>query len=194
MDPSTVSRIVVRVSEALAQLSPRYIHMPAPNNIIREQTKFYNVARFPRVLGVVDGTQIRIQSPGDSGYPLRNYFLTPLAEPNGRGQQLYNESLIRTRILIERTIGIWKRRFPILAYGSRLKESTTLTVIIATAVSHNIARDMNEPEPPVGDEIDINELNYLIDMGQMPDYLDAHNNINLPHHVQQHIINYFSNL
>lgn len=64
---------------------------------------------------------------GDSGYPLRDYFLTLLAD--GRGHQLYNEALIRTRILIERTIGIWKRR-PIVAYGSRLKESTTSTVII----------------------------------------------------------------
>ena len=35
--------------------------------------------------------------------------------------QLYNESHIRTRTRVEHTFGLWKRRFPILAYGSRYK-------------------------------------------------------------------------
>lgn len=95
---------------------------------------------------------------GDSGYPVRNYFFTPLLNPNGRAQELYNESLIRTRNSVERAIGLWKRRFPIMAYGARLKLRTVKTIIIATAVLHNIAIDMNEPEPPLPEEINANEL------------------------------------
>ncbi|KAJ8981059.1 hypothetical protein NQ317_018032 [Molorchus minor] len=253
MDISTVSRIVVRVSEAIARLSPQYIRMPENGRFIEEQTKFYEIARFPKVIAVVDGTHIKIQSPGgedaeifrnrksyfsvntqvacnadlkflnivarwpgsshdstifnnsdlmaqfeqrhfpncyilgDSGYPLRNYFFTPLLNPNWPAQQLYNESHIRTRNTIERAIGVWKRRFPIMAYGARLKLETILTIIVATAVLHNITIEMNEPEPPPADEIDIDELNYLIEIGQIPEQIA--NNVNaIPRHVQQIII------
>ncbi|CAG9773144.1 unnamed protein product [Ceutorhynchus assimilis] len=73
MDTSTVSRIIVRVSEAIARLYPQYIDMPQPQNIIDEQIKFHDIARFPRVLGVVDGTHIKIQNPGgDDGEVFRN--------------------------------------------------------------------------------------------------------------------------
>lgn len=56
-----------------------------------------------------------------------------------------------------------------------------------------MAREMNEPEPLPGEEIDIDQLNYLIDMGQIPDDLNV-NYINQPQRVQQQIIQYFSNL
>lgn len=106
---------------------------------------------------------------GDSGYEVRNYFLTPLGNPRNRAQTLYNESLIRTRNTVERSIGIWKRRFPVLAYGLRLKLETTLAIIPATAVLHNLAKDMHEPNPPQPFDIDEVELNYLINMGEMQD-------------------------
>ncbi|KAI4455231.1 hypothetical protein MML48_9g00013038 [Holotrichia oblita] len=259
MDISTASRIIVRVSEAIARLYNRYIKFPEPNNIVQEQTKFYNVARFPRIIGVVDGTHIRIQSPGgddpeifrnrkgyfsvnvqvicnadlklinvvarwpgsshdatifmnsairaqieagdfpncvligDSGYPLKKYFLTPHPNPQTHGEILYNESLIRTRNMIERTIGIWKRRFPILAYGLRLKLETSLTTIIATSVLHNIAREMNEQEPPLPEEVNANEINYLIEMGQMLDLNIDHGVIHNTTQIAR-INDYFFNL
>lgn len=64
MDPSTVSRIISKVSRAIATLFPQYIQMPEVHNILHMQEKFYNISRFPRVIGVVDGTHIKIQSPG----------------------------------------------------------------------------------------------------------------------------------
>lgn len=53
---------------------------------------------------------------------------------------------------MEHTFGIWKRRFPILAYGSRLKINTVMTIIIATAVLHNIAQRRGEDIPPINNE------------------------------------------
>lgn len=82
----------------------------------------------------------------DSEYPCRTYLLTPLLNLVNDAQRLYNEAYTRTRVKLENIFGIWKRRFPILAYGCRLKLETTLTVIIATAVLHNIARKNNEME------------------------------------------------
>lgn len=62
MDTSTVSRIIVRVSVAIARLYPRYIKMPEDQ--LSEQIKFYDIAKFPKTLAVVDGTHIRINNPG----------------------------------------------------------------------------------------------------------------------------------
>lgn len=68
MDTSTACRIIGRVSRIIASLFPQYVKMPEQNMLIPEQNKFYNIARFPRVIAVVDGTHIRIQSPGKLSY------------------------------------------------------------------------------------------------------------------------------
>ncbi|XP_045506108.1 putative nuclease HARBI1 [Colias croceus] len=58
---------------------------------------------------------------GDSGYLCKPYLLTPLLNPNTPSEQRYNEAHIKTRNTIERCIGVWKRRFPILFLKMRLK-------------------------------------------------------------------------
>lgn len=61
----TASKIIKRTSEAVARLRPTYIKMPENEaEIIDVQNKFFGIASFPRVLGNIDGTHIRIQSPG----------------------------------------------------------------------------------------------------------------------------------
>lgn len=55
---TSACRIVFDVSCAIARLYNTYIHM-LPNT----EQDFYNISRFPRVLGALDGTHIRIQSP-----------------------------------------------------------------------------------------------------------------------------------
>lgn len=55
---------------------------------------------------------------------------------------------------VERQYGVWKRRFPILSLGMRLELEKVKSVIIATAVLHIIAVDMNDPEPDVDNEFD----------------------------------------
>lgn len=65
MDKSTVSRIVLRVSEAIASLAPIYIKLPqTQEETLRAQRNFFNIASFPRVIGAIDRTHIKIQSPG----------------------------------------------------------------------------------------------------------------------------------
>ncbi|KAJ8911392.1 hypothetical protein NQ315_013528 [Exocentrus adspersus] len=61
---SSASRIIKRVSEAIARLHPRYMKMSSADESVRQQNKFYRVAAFPRVAGLIDCTHIRIQSPG----------------------------------------------------------------------------------------------------------------------------------
>lgn len=65
MHQSTASRIIKKVSEALASLRLLYIRMPTGNEIVQVQHDFYQVARFPGVVGAIDGTHIRIKSPGN---------------------------------------------------------------------------------------------------------------------------------
>jgi len=89
---------------------------------------------------------------GYAGYALSHYLLTPIANPTTRAERLYNESQIRTRNVVERTFGVWKRRFPVLFFGLRLKIETSMAVIQSCAILHNIARLANEPQPP--DEIE----------------------------------------
>nr|CAH7735089.1 unnamed protein product [Callosobruchus chinensis] len=219
---STVSRIALRVGTALARHYHRFVKLPqAVEEISAAQLSFYEKARFPRTVGAIDCTHIRIQSPGgedadvfrnrkgffsvnsqivagadetilnlvarwpgsahdmtifnnslirrqfeggrypnclllgDSGYAAKPYLLTPLLAPDTQAERRYNEAHIRTRNVVERTIGIWKRRFPILAYGCRLKLSTTLTIIVATAVIYNICKQNGEPNPPNIDDLQL---------------------------------------
>ncbi|XP_031328994.1 putative nuclease HARBI1 [Photinus pyralis] len=221
MHLSTASRIVVRVGAALASHYNRFIKMPqTQQDMNMAQMSFYEIARFPRVIGAIDCTHVKIQSPGgndpevfrnrkgyfsinvqaivsaqlhirnivarwpgsshdvtifnnsavrrqfennlypdalllgDSGYYLRSYLMTPLLQTNNRAEQLYNESHIRTRNTVERFFGVFKRRFPVLAYGCRLKVQTVLTLIIALAVVHNICKEANEEDPPDPENLD----------------------------------------
>lgn len=105
---------------------------------------------------------------------------------------LYKEAHISTRNVIERCFGVWKRRFPVLAYGLRLKLDTILQVIVATAVLHNIARNMNEEEPPLPEDINEDELNYLIAVGEAGDVPEPQGNLNANHFRNQLLNDYFS--
>ncbi|KAL0858513.1 hypothetical protein ABMA27_012375 [Loxostege sticticalis] len=65
---SAASRIVRDVSQAIARLYPKYIYVHSNTT-----EDFYNIARFPRVLGAIDGTHILMQSPNSNiGEEFRN--------------------------------------------------------------------------------------------------------------------------
>jgi len=86
---------------------------------------------------------------GDSGYGIRKYLMTPFENPQGVGENRYNEAQTRTRNPVERTYGLWKRRFPILARGIHVKLQSVQSIIVATAVLHNIARHFGEADHQV---------------------------------------------
>lgn len=66
---SSACRIVERVSNAIASLRPEYIKMPETipkmNTIVQD---FYQISGFPKVMGTIDCTHIRIQSPGKNRF------------------------------------------------------------------------------------------------------------------------------
>lgn len=74
MHTSTASRIVAKVSRVIASLAPEYIRNPNPNECLQIQNEFFDTAGFPRVIGCLDGTHIRIQSPGLIKFP----YVSPL--------------------------------------------------------------------------------------------------------------------
>lgn len=67
---------------------------------------------------------------GDSGYPCRQFLLTPYRQPAaGRGQARFNRRHCSTRSTIERTFGIWKKRFHIL--GSEVQfNSLQINIVV----------------------------------------------------------------
>ncbi|KAK9711729.1 DDE superfamily endonuclease [Popillia japonica] len=81
---------------------------------------------------------------GDSGYMCTNYLLTPLANPRTEAEMRYQNAHIKTRNVIERLNGVWKRRFPALRSGMQLKKENILRIIVATAVLHNIANNSRQ--------------------------------------------------
>lgn len=58
----------------------------------------------------------------------------------------YNQSHIKTRNVVERQYGVWKRRFACLSQELRCKVSNSMKIIVATAVLHNIARSLGDFE------------------------------------------------
>lgn len=62
---SSMSKIIKQTSAAIAKLFPEFIHFPRTTAEKRETFQdFYDFAGFPRVIGAVDGTHVKIQSPG----------------------------------------------------------------------------------------------------------------------------------
>ena len=90
---------------------------------------------------------------GDSGYPLRPYLFTPVANPGDVHQEDFNEAHRLARCVVERTIGRWKLRFRCLhksGGGLQFSPAKSCAVICVTAMLHNIAAKagavIGEPE------------------------------------------------
>ncbi|GFS87149.1 putative nuclease HARBI1 [Trichonephila clavipes] len=83
---------------------------------------------------------------GDSGYPLQSYLMTPFLNPVGAGQVRYNAAHARARNVVERQYGVWKKRFSCIDTPFRCSLETAQTVMVATAVLHNLALSLGDYE------------------------------------------------
>ncbi|XP_063218604.1 putative nuclease HARBI1 [Bacillus rossius redtenbacheri] len=128
---------------------------------------------------------------GDSGYPLKNYLLTPFLNPRTNGEVTFNERHVRTRSTVERQYGVLKRRFPVLAVGMRVSVDTVMAVIVACCVLHNMCVENNEELPP--HEGVPAELELAIANGQVP--INIHEVDNQYGNTRAFLANnYFNNL
>ncbi|XP_045213390.2 putative nuclease HARBI1 [Mercenaria mercenaria] len=89
---------------------------------------------------------------GDSGYPCRSYLMTPYMNIQTAAQERYNIALTRTRVIIEQTFGVLKRRFPCLSYGLRTETTSAPKVTVACVVLHNFGMERGDILERVVDE------------------------------------------
>lgn len=71
---TTVGRIVNSVTSAIASLQPTFVKLTVTREEIKNtQVKFHDIAAFPRVIGALDCTHIRIKYlGGDTAEQYRN--------------------------------------------------------------------------------------------------------------------------
>ncbi|XP_064639594.1 putative nuclease HARBI1 [Lineus longissimus] len=205
-----MSRVVTQVTAALLPLLPRVVQFPRNQDIPNMVDEFHEIANFPGVIGLVDGTHVWILGPtqhewryvnrknytsinnqvvmdaryrfinvvarwpesthdsvilresglatifeerngeelllGDSGYPVRPWLMTPFLNPNTPQQRRYNRAHKRTRCLVERGIGQWKRRFHCLHGMLRHTPQKCCEIIAVCAILHNLAKDRALPD------------------------------------------------
>ena len=67
----------------------------------------------------------------------------------------FNNALTRTRVLIEQTFGVLKRRFPALSYGFRCSPSRACETVVACAVLHNIGIERGDVMGRVAEEVEM---------------------------------------
>ncbi|XP_049432777.1 putative nuclease HARBI1 [Epinephelus fuscoguttatus] len=84
---------------------------------------------------------------GDSGYPLKRWLMTPIIAPRTDQERRYNTIQSATRSVVERCIGVLKRRFHCLHGELRMRPERVCTVIAACTVLHNICVTKRIPLP-----------------------------------------------
>lgn len=85
---------------------------------------------------------------GDSAYALKRYMMTPKSNPNTPAEEIYNSAHSKTRVVVERALGVCKSRFRCIhKSGGMLLFTPAKSVQIITAVFklHNLCMDIKLP-------------------------------------------------
>ncbi|GLH01016.1 Uncharacterized protein GBIM_07256 [Gryllus bimaculatus] len=112
---------------------------------------------------------------GDNGYACFRYLLTPVVNERTPAERRYNEAHKSARNVIESVFGSWKKRFPCLHYTLRTKVSTTLKIIVASAILHNIAVERAEEE--FDDALEEEEVEVEADEADHPEGLRTYSRL-----------------
>ena len=120
---------------------------------IHDETVFLNSEIFARFLNGEFRTNGRESLLlGDGGYRSETFLAVPLRQTNRQRTQAennYQRAHISTRNVVERFNGQWKKRFPCLWIGMRFRKlETVMSVVVATAVLHNICKIRGDHLPP----------------------------------------------
>ncbi|XP_050065798.1 putative nuclease HARBI1 [Aphis gossypii] len=115
---------------------------------------------------------------GDSGYPLRQWLLTPITNPTTDAEKFFNTKQMSTRCIIERCNGVLKMRFRCLLKDRILhyKPEKASSIINACVVLHNMCIANNVP---MKYEHDIEEHDNLGMLGDQEILADNNRNIEL---------------
>lgn len=76
--------------------------------------------------------------PGDSEYPLRAYVVTLISNPARDSEIKYNAAHAKTRNIVERAFGVWKRGVRVLSSQLHSKLNISLLAKGSAAILHNI--------------------------------------------------------
>lgn len=125
-----------------------------------DQTVFENSHIFQRFLNGEFVREGKISLLlGDGGYAAEPFLATPLRatnNPRTRSENMYQNAHIATRNVIERLYGQWKKRFPVLWIGMRFRKlETVMSVIVATAVLHNLCKMHGDTASPALTQEDV---------------------------------------
>lgn len=133
-------------------------------------------------------------SPGDSGYPLQPWIMTPIQSPTEDHERTYNAEHAKTRNKVERCIGVLKSRFRCLSTERKLRymPDRAAKIILSCVVLHNFLigrRYTDNINQQINDShhVEVNEVHrervtsYLIEARAVRDSLahTLHDNSNM---------------
>ncbi|XP_063884700.1 putative nuclease HARBI1 [Scylla paramamosain] len=162
---ATISRVITQTLDALSEpdIVTQFVKFPLTRQEVQvKQVEFMEDYRFPGV--VVHDARILDESGlkalfeqnyapagcyllGDSGYPCKEWLLTPYLNPLAGVQTNYNTAHKRTRCVVERGIGQLKRQFHVLHGEVRLSPEKTCKIVYVCAQLHNMCKQFNIPVP-----------------------------------------------